>query len=390
MNNRTRLLMSLMFLGLGCGGTMETGTVTRPVNDKPTDDGTCPVGHSLCGKDAFAICVDLQTDPNHCGTCDRACSAGITCQAGICQQIQCKNGTVPLSGPTPATATAQAALGAETTPQQSSLAIKGTPLGKSTDKNTVSLPQGATVADLSGDAWPDRVTWDQVNVGWLISVYLSDAVGTLHLSSSYETGQTYKVIVVDYDGDGRPDIMALGQSVTVYYNRGNGSFSDPVDCGVALGLFDNAFFFADDFNGDGQVDFAFSGTLGHVDVLLGMGNCGFSPIYSYEVAAGSFSLRSLRVVDMNGDGQLDLVAIVGTTDDDLSKPSPAGQSLKDQVVATLLGNPDGTFRQPGNVTSLGTAGISDVAVRDVTGDQRPDVVVSRDDGQTQLWENACR
>ena len=29
-------------------------------------------------------CVDLQTDPNHCGRCKGVCAAGQTCESGVC------------------------------------------------------------------------------------------------------------------------------------------------------------------------------------------------------------------------------------------------------------------------------------------------------------------
>ncbi|HEX7508185.1 MAG TPA: hypothetical protein VF550_15520, partial [Polyangia bacterium] len=72
----TELLIGLIVFGLGCGGTLETGTAKKPANNKPAADGTCPTGRSLCGTGRFAICVDLQNDPGHCGACDRACSPG--------------------------------------------------------------------------------------------------------------------------------------------------------------------------------------------------------------------------------------------------------------------------------------------------------------------------
>jgi hypothetical protein len=40
----------------------------------------CPPGTTVCG----ANCRNLQTDPNHCGTCGTACRAGQTCPAGVC------------------------------------------------------------------------------------------------------------------------------------------------------------------------------------------------------------------------------------------------------------------------------------------------------------------
>ena len=41
---------------------------------------TCPSGQTCCG----GACEDTQTDPNYCGSCDRACGPGGTCVNGSC------------------------------------------------------------------------------------------------------------------------------------------------------------------------------------------------------------------------------------------------------------------------------------------------------------------
>jgi hypothetical protein len=244
---------------------------------------------------------------------------------------------------------------------------------------------------------------------------LSDAVGALHLSTTFassefyklhvvdydrdgrpdppstnEGSEIYKLIVVDYDHDGRPDILFVGQSLTVLSNDGLGTFTPPVGCGIALERFDSFNFVAGDFNRDGHVDFAFSSSLGRVDVMLGLGYCRFSPIQSYATAASSVGMMGLRAADMNGDGQLDLVGLVNVTSEDQSVSRTPSPSISDRRVFTLLGNPDGTFRAAGDSISLGTTDVSGLGLADVTGDQRPDIVVSRGNGQIQVWENACQ
>ncbi|MGA3119283.1 MAG: hypothetical protein ABSF69_00810 [Polyangiaceae bacterium] len=42
--------------------------------------GSCAAGYDLCGLQ----CVDLQTDPLHCGACDSECSSGMACTLGEC------------------------------------------------------------------------------------------------------------------------------------------------------------------------------------------------------------------------------------------------------------------------------------------------------------------
>lgn len=48
--------------------------------DATLDGGKCP-GQTLCG----SMCVNVQTDPNHCGNCTTLCYSGVeTCTAGSC------------------------------------------------------------------------------------------------------------------------------------------------------------------------------------------------------------------------------------------------------------------------------------------------------------------
>jgi len=42
---------------------------------------TCDAPRSDCG----GVCVDRQSDANHCGRCGHACGAGMSCVAGVCQ-----------------------------------------------------------------------------------------------------------------------------------------------------------------------------------------------------------------------------------------------------------------------------------------------------------------
>jgi hypothetical protein len=47
---------------------------------------SCPAGQTLCVTDGgISSCNDLQSDPNHCGTCGQSCNAWQTCLGGNCQ-----------------------------------------------------------------------------------------------------------------------------------------------------------------------------------------------------------------------------------------------------------------------------------------------------------------
>jgi hypothetical protein len=49
----------------------------------------CDAGDTACGE----VCVDLNLDPAHCGSCDQACDAGAVCLMGACET--CGGGTTP-------------------------------------------------------------------------------------------------------------------------------------------------------------------------------------------------------------------------------------------------------------------------------------------------------
>ncbi len=48
---------------------------------------SCDGGSTLCG----AACVDLETDPSHCGNCNKSCAAGDVCDASKCCHPDCSN-----------------------------------------------------------------------------------------------------------------------------------------------------------------------------------------------------------------------------------------------------------------------------------------------------------
>ena len=69
-------------IGLSCcpdAGACPAGQLCGPGNICTTST-TCSPGTVLCG----TACVDLTTDPSHCGACDVVCSAGSACTGGAC------------------------------------------------------------------------------------------------------------------------------------------------------------------------------------------------------------------------------------------------------------------------------------------------------------------
>ncbi len=108
--HRSWACLSFAFLLIaGCatgGGSSDSGTtqtrdggsdldaaVVKPPDGGEPDGGPVCLG-AMCGEE----CVDLQTDLDHCGDCDAACSAGQRCQAGACELDPCDSGLVECGG----------------------------------------------------------------------------------------------------------------------------------------------------------------------------------------------------------------------------------------------------------------------------------------------------
>ena len=129
---------------------------------------------------------------------------------------------------------------------------------------------------------------------------------------------------------------------------------------------------AADVNGDGKPDVVVAtvcvqvaGCHSFVSVLLGNGDGTLQPAVSYD-SGGTLAL-SITVADVNGDGKPDiLVAECGPTQ---------CASGAHGLVGVLLGKGDGTFH-PAVTYDSGGAGANAVAVADINGDGRPDLIVT--------------
>ena len=126
---------------------------------------------------------------------------------------------------------------------------------------------------------------------------------------------------------------------------------------------------AADVNADGKPDLvvaedANSQEIGVAGVLLNNGDGTFQPAAIY--ASGAYAPFSVAVADVNGDGKPDLIVL-----------NQSDSNCVTGSVGVLLGNGDGTF-QPAVTYCSGGAGGDDatsIAVADVNGDSKPDLVV---------------
>jgi hypothetical protein len=158
----------------------------------------------------------------------------------------------------------------------------------------------------------------------------------------------------DFNGDGLIDIVTaniVGDSVTVLFGNGDGTFSGRTD--HAVGATPHGMTVLD-VNGDGAVDIVTANnSTSDLTLLVGDGSGGFAPGSSLE--GGGFGEFAVAAGDMNADGIFDLV--VG--------------AQSSQRVIVQLGNGDGTFTQAGVQNGVGAVWM--IVLGDLDGDGNLDV-----------------
>ena len=182
----------------------------------------------------------------------------------------------------------------------------------------------------------------------------------------------------DVNGDGIPDLVVTNGCsgaactagvVEVFLGKGDGAFASPVSLGSG-GLGPSSVVIAD-VNKDGKPDLVVTNTCadssctyGSVSVLLGNGNGTFVPAVSYN--SGGLGASSLVIADLNGDGKLDLAV---ANDCYYLYQCAVGS------VGILFGNGNGTFSLNA-VYDSGGEDASSIALGDLNGDGKPDLVVA--------------
>jgi len=234
------------------------------------------------------------------------------------------------------------------------------------------VPWGNSVAigDLNGDKKLDLVVSDQYDSA--LYVLLGKGDGTFQTAAGYATDwASQSVLLADFNRDGKLDVAVgntSGAQGTLVLGNGDGTLRTGYDSGFSSTNYAYGITSAD-FNNDGNLDVAYA-TGNGIDISLGSPHGILGPRSNISLTGG-VAATYVTAADLNHDGNIDLVA------------STSGFAGTNQV-AVLLGKGNGKFSGPVFYPTGNTSGPGVVAVADINGDGKPDLVISSPDGSLNV------
>ncbi|HEY3972358.1 MAG TPA: Ig-like domain repeat protein [Candidatus Sulfotelmatobacter sp.] len=254
------------------------------------------------------------------------------------------------------------------------------------------------VADLTGDGTLDVVVTNQFD--GTVGVLLGNGDGTLRNVVVYSVGGgASSITIADVNGDHKPDLIVVGDeeaiTVAVLLANGDGTFQPAVTYSSGgYGYAEPSQILVADVNLDGKPDLVLTNQCadsacmnGSVSVLLGNGNGTFQPAVSYS--SGGYLASGLALADFNGDGIPDL-AVTNCGSIGATNCAPETGTTGNGTIGVLLGKGDGTFQAAVDYSSGAQEFFfTRIAVADVNGDGKPDLLVANEGGDNGNGEGSA-
>ncbi len=219
---------------------------------------------------------------------------------------------------------------------------------------------------------------------------LEFAQGSADMQKAYPSRA---ILAVDWDRDGRLDLVAQGEGpslspapgvksaaqrgfgIAVYRNVGDGKWSR-IEGGAEPTRLFGTNLAAGDFNADGRIDLVMaSSVLGRQDILaLGGDDGSWTWGVLTDVPPQSF-VRGVAAADFDRDGRDDVA---------LSWLAFANGAWR-HGVDTFLSRADGTWVRTALLNQAGREATNSLAAGDVSGDGVPDLAGVTSDGRVMLW-----
>lgn len=190
-----------------------------------------------------------------------------------------------------------------------------------------------------------------------LSILLGKGDGSFQAAKTTKLDVALDMAVADFNVDHKPDVAVAdfdsssgNLRILILIGNGDGTFQSPKQQAILQSTISGGDYFrylvAADFNGDAKPDLGVQDS-GGVRILLGVGDGTFQMEPVATVSSGFSVLNVDRAVDVNGDGNVDLV--VHTMRFTTSGGSE-GSSTRTDHISVFLGKGDGTL-QPEKVSA---------------------------------------
>ncbi len=173
------------------------------------------------------------------------------------------------------------------------------------------LYHGTSVGDLDGDGKPDMAIGSYDGKVYAFHAADGKPLWTVSPGDTYFMSPT---VMVDVDGDGRPEVIAASNRITAIKADGSILYSVPAHSGMIIGM-DSVTrgVSVADLDGDGTPDLAFLTMKGLFRVVRG---CDGVLLYEFDAAPlleqqPAVCMHGPTIADLDGDGKLDVFFALG-------------------------------------------------------------------------------